>query len=370
MRRGLFFLMFGFLTLAISAQNFKDHVKSPPMGSNTFAKKRSKAKFQVHKIIDTEDQLSSDEIVEFRNDDGISVWFSREIQKSVCLDQKCKLIHLKIYWDGVGNYKKLEILENKPLTKTDHSIFNQEDYKKLHRILSDSLSVLKELKMDELIVKDKSTGIKQIDANSGATRLSLKEYLVKNAAYTCYTLWHTVYGPTRNEIQSIIDQCINVEYLGHIFRYCDPAYHLWAIEYIEKHPEYQQMFSGSIAELIKSENQNVSKRAFAYFIPSRLTNVQIQKKVAGMLGMLQMNMKNELIARLCQLQFVQNETFLILLGQFDKKLIDAGLLRKIFDGIHPRMINDPQIIRKLEALNEHENPFVREMAKNLRKKSI
>lgn len=47
MRKGIFFLMFGFLTMAVSAQNFKDYAKTPPMGWNswnTFAKDISEAK--------------------------------------------------------------------------------------------------------------------------------------------------------------------------------------------------------------------------------------------------------------------------------------------------------------------------------------
>jgi hypothetical protein len=152
----------------------------------------------THIYIDKNDSLSSQEIIELRNEKGLALWFGRDFQKIVCLTGQCRKVHLWLFWDGCGNYLGFQEHPEDPLTKTDHAVFNSEDYLKLHQILSDSVSVLKDLKQEDLIVRtEKDDKNPNIDAVSGATQLSLQEYLVRNAAYTCYTLWHTVYGNTR-----------------------------------------------------------------------------------------------------------------------------------------------------------------------------
>ena len=50
----------------------------------------------------------------------------------------------------------IQLDENESLTKSDHTPFEMEDYKRLDRILSDTLSVFKDLNYEDLIVEDDS----------------------------------------------------------------------------------------------------------------------------------------------------------------------------------------------------------------------
>ena len=51
-------------------------------------------------ITDKSDSLSSQEIIEFRDEKGVSLWFSREFRKTVCLKGQCRMVRVRIFWSG------------------------------------------------------------------------------------------------------------------------------------------------------------------------------------------------------------------------------------------------------------------------------
>lgn len=316
----------------------------------------------THKIND-KDSLSEDKIIELRNEKGIVVWFSRDIYKEVCLKGLCRMIHLKIYWTGTGNYLGLKLFE--PLTKTDHVEFKPEDYEKLDRILSDSLSILKGLKIEDLTVETGDLNKDRVDATSGATNPTILEYVVKDAVYTCYTLWYTVYGSTREKIRSILEKRVDKDYLRLIFEQKDPQYLLWAIDLIDRHAEYHQFFYHSIIEQIKTDDPKLSQKASHYFTPSRLSDASIQKELAIMIGDILLYNQYEIIRIFSTLQQVNNDAILILLEQFENKKINAGMLGTVCKMIGPENMVDSRIVKKLERISEDKNLYVRDMAQKL-----
>ena len=216
--------------------------------------------------------------------------------------------------------------------------------------------------MEELIIKNDSTKNNDVDAVTAATKPALKDYLVKNAAYTCYTLWHTVYGPTRSKILSILKQRADPDYLKNIFKSGKPNYLLWAIEFVDKHPQYQVLFLDSIINQLESENDLVSKKTFDYFNLSRLANQKTQEKLAKRFAFLNRNLRNELISRFSELNYIGNNSFFILIEQYENGQINAGDLRKICELIQPEDRDDSRLIQKMESLSKDRNPFVRRIS--------
>ncbi len=107
----------------------------------------------------------------------------------------------------------MQLNEREPLTKSDHTPFEPQDYIRLDEILRDTVSILKDLQYEELVIEDTSQlsvddkskkKLFEVDGYSSATLPSLKEYVVKDAVFTCYTLWHTVYGETKVFIDDIL----------------------------------------------------------------------------------------------------------------------------------------------------------------------
>jgi hypothetical protein len=319
----------------------------------------------AHSISDKTDSLSSQVIIELRDAEGIPVWFYRDIFKTVCLTKECRMVRLRIYWNGAGNYAGMQIPKNEPLTKTDHSEFNPEDYQKLNRILSDSLSVLKGLKLKDLIVEKEDKNNSQVDAISGATQPFIYESVVRNAVYTCYTLWHTVYGTTREKISSMLNTRADSAYLKRIFARDDPQYLIWAIDFLGKHPEYHSAFNQVVINTIKSKNVDLAQKALHYYTPTWLTDVDIQKELASVMGEVSSQSKFELIWMLAAVPQISNDVILVLLEQYENKIINAGLLGYVFKLIRKENLSDVRIIKKIKSLSKDKNLYVSNMAQKL-----
>lgn len=316
----------------------------------------------IHAISDKTDSLSSQEIVELRDSEGIPVWFSRDIFKTVCLTGECRMVRLRLLWKGNGDFLGMQIPENAPLTKTDHSEFKPEDYQKLYSILADSLSILKSLKLTDLTVEKKDEqSINQVDAISGATQPFIYEYVVRNAVYTCYTLWHTVYGPTRTNIMAILENRANKDYLQKLFVRNYPQYLIWAIDFINRHPEYHSEFYTEILNLIKSEDANLSRKAIGYFTPDRMLDKNIQIALARITGEASPQSKFEIIWKFSALPKVSNDALLILLEHYEKRQINASLLGYVCKLIQFDNLQDSRIIQKLKKLSKDKNPYVRNL---------
>jgi len=317
----------------------------------------------IHPMIEKDDSLSSNEIVELRDDEDVPIWFSRDILKNVCLTGECRVVGLRIYWNGAGNFMGLQISENAPLTKTDHSVFKHEDYKKLDRILSDSVSILKGLKMKDLVIEKTDKNNNKIDANSGATQPSIYEYVVRNAVYTCYTLWHTVYGPTRKNILAILGKRTNKDYLQKLFARKDPQYLFWAIEFIGSHHEYHSDFYPGIISLIKSENIILSQKAVSYFTSDLLKDGEIQKELARVTGDVSSQNKFEIMRKFSELHHINNDAILILMQHYENQQIDSGLLSYVIRLIHSENMTNDQIVKRLKKLSKDKNLYVRNLIK-------
>jgi len=134
--------------------------------------------------------------------------FYAPITTPVCIDGKCKPVHITLYWNLIGNYVGYALPPAIPLSKYDHESFEPADYSRLHDLLLDDKSVLKRKKLDDLF--DKSAAIKEkvtykgeeIDAVTGATKKEIKASLVAGALYSCYTLWHLAHGAVKDSIES------------------------------------------------------------------------------------------------------------------------------------------------------------------------
>ena len=317
-----------------------------------------------HLFIDHTDSLSAQQIFELCDEKGLSVWFGRDIRKVVCLTGQCRMVHVWLFWDGAGNYLGFQEHQGDPLTKTDHTVFSDADKQKLHRILADSVSVLKNLKQEELIIKPDKIDQK-VDAVSSATQPSLQEYLVRNAAYTCYTLWHTVYSSTRGEVLRILEKRANKDYLNLVFEGNNPEYLRWAIGFTRRHPNYHADFYPQIIDLIKNKNETVSGQALAYFSKDRLSDVGLQKEIIKAFDNFGYQRKFELLWKLSEVKRIDDEVIVHILDMFEKEHINASLLGYAYKLIRPENLEDPRIRKKLNSFVIHKNLYVRNITQKV-----
>ncbi len=303
-------------------------------------------------------------ILELKDTNAIPVWFAVDIHRSVCFTDKCRPLNLWIFWNGTGGYLGFDLYNDDPLTKTDHESFSQADYSKLHWLLADTAPIIKYIKEEDLVV-DTAIHTEEVDGYSGATRPSLQQELVQDAAYTCYTLWHIVYGTIQKEIGKLIDQRVNSSYLKSVFDHQESTYKLWAINFIKRHPQYDSAFSSTVIELITSDDENLSKQALNYFESIRLSEPGTQLKLTSMMDVFPEQRGYELLWKLKKLDKVNDKTILILLEKFNEGKIKTPLLGYIYDLIQPENLQDDGIKKILKDLVSHKNLYVRKLTSQL-----
>jgi hypothetical protein len=320
----------------------------------------------THHFEDQTDSLSGPELFELQDEDGLPIWFGRHIFKDVCISGECKMIRLWLFWDGAGNYLGMQVPEQEPLTKSDHTNFEPEDYEKLGNILRDTASILKTLKQEDLIIVPDSIDPYEVDGYTAATQPTLAEVVVKDAVYTCHTLWHTVYGPVQTEIFKVLENNLSNEFLSKMFESKKPEYISWAISSVEKHQEFHAGFYPEIKEYISSENAALANQALGYFRSEMLADTLIQLQLVHLMANTDtdMSIKYEILWKFIGFGQIHQKAVLNLLEMFTKQKIGVGAYNLILRLVTPEHIHEnEQIAQLLTQLSEDENGYVRNLTK-------
>jgi hypothetical protein len=176
-----------------------------------------------------------------QNAAGEPLEYAMDVTSVYCLDDQCEIIAVRVFWDPLGVYQRYEIPAGKNLTKNDHTAFNVKDHEKLHRLLQDAQSQIKNVKPEAILqalqtkqspssentpaqpfawrnpeynvnnAKGKTAAIAnpaakpntKLDAVSTPTPIDLKAIVVPGAAYTSLTLWNWAHGQVPNHIRTI-----------------------------------------------------------------------------------------------------------------------------------------------------------------------
>ena len=320
----------------------------------------------VHNYEDETDPLSGPEIYELRDDKGLTIWFGRYIFRDVCLSGQCNMIRLWLFWDGVGNYLGMQIPDNEPLTKSDHSEFEGDDYEKLDNILRDTSSILKNLRQEDLVIIPDTIDPYNIDGYTAATQPTLAKSVVKDAVFTCYTLWHAVYGQIQTKIFHILEERISKEYLENLFASNKENYIKWAIKSITTHEEFHTEFYPEILNLVNANNDDLANQALDYFQPKQLTDTAIQKQLVKKMVDLDAYQKNKVIWKFIELENVDDQVVYELLNMVANNQIESMSYNYILRLIHrDQLKNNEKIIHLLHTLVKHENPYIKNLTRQI-----
>jgi hypothetical protein len=316
----------------------------------------------TYDFVDKTDSLSGPEIYELQDSTGLTIWFGRVIFKDVCISGKCKMIRVWIFWNGAGNYLGHQIIPGEPLTKSDHTLFADADYKKLDNILKDSTSILKRLKQEELIIVPENRELLKVDGYTAATQPTLVEVVVKDAVYTCHTLWHTVYGPVQQKIFEILESRISSDYLALLFENKNQDYNLLAIGLVQKYPDFHSQYYPEIIRCIQSKNDNLAGEALNYFHLEYLKDETIQNRIVKVIPSVSALRKNDILWRLSEVGKINDTSVLDLLEMVEKKQIGIGSINLVLRLIQPEQIsNNHEISIQMHNLAKSENAYVKNL---------
>ena len=173
------------------------------------------------------------------------LFFMCNLQADVCSDQVCLPIEVDLYWDLLGNYSHFVKPPGVEFTKFDHDVFLDEDYEKLQSILIDSLSVLRDYDVEDLLDSQNDKYSFEIDAVTRPTSPLFSGVTVPGALYTVYTLWHIVQGEVKAKMLT----------------YLKDHYHTkdWEARFaVSNRPAYQEFFLNHLSEGgLKKYEQNI-----------------------------------------------------------------------------------------------------------------
>ena len=200
------------------------------------------------------------------NDRGHPIGYSIEVDSVVCAEGYCKIVTVQILWDALGNYKSYSVADGSFLEKAlipDENMtpkknaaedasseqnqgwtaFTEEDHAKLHQILGNPSSILKDQQLAELTgYRDKS----RVDAMSGATPLTVKESVVQGAAPSSYHLWHWANGEVVTIARELTHQNCSEEQLLEFLASDDSQYIVFALEHLHRY----QLLNASIVPAV------------------------------------------------------------------------------------------------------------------------
>ncbi|WP_152286246.1 hypothetical protein [Flavicella marina] len=203
-------------------------------------------------------------LTEVQDINGLPIQYHTNVESVICLEEVCKIIPVKIYWNAIGDFQKYELKPGATLEKYEADLFEKEDYTKLQSILGNKKSPFKEVRIDEVLTIPDEHGDEDIDGVSGATALELNdEDTVQGAALTCYTLWHWANGDLIQKIQEQTGKSSNTKQLENYTTKEDKRYFEIAIREFTQ----RKLFNKTQIEVVISkiqEDHTVSRTAFKY----------------------------------------------------------------------------------------------------------
>jgi hypothetical protein len=205
-------------------------------------------------------------LVEIQNEAGLPIKYYTDVESVICLEQVCKVIPVRLFWNNLGEFQTYTLKEGEVLEKYEADLFDKSDYTKLHTILANKESPFKGVFIDEVItVPNELEDHQEEDAISGATALELDEKdTVKGAALTCYTLWHWANGDLVSKVKEITAKSASVNQL-HVFLADEKKdyFHL-SINELKFRENYEESILKAVINRVLVD-ESLLKKGFSYF---------------------------------------------------------------------------------------------------------
>ncbi|NRS90324.1 hypothetical protein HNQ02_003264 [Flavobacterium sp. 7E] len=186
----------------------------------------------------TEKQKSK--LIELQDANDLAFQYYMDVESVICLDHKCKIVQVRLFWDKLGFYNHYEMAKGIVLEKTDGISFTEADYKKLDNILGDRDSSLKEYYQNQRhLAAHGSEGLIELDGATGATSGIDENSIVKGAAWTSCTLWHWANGAIFEVIRKQTAKELTTEALVNSLHMEDEKYRRFVIKELMNRKAYE-----------------------------------------------------------------------------------------------------------------------------------
>lgn len=235
--------------------------------------------------------------VELISDSKGPIYYQSTIRTTVCDDEVCEIMNIKLFWDLVGEYVGYDTVAQHPLTKFDHEPFTKNDYERLHELLKNEGSILKFKQKSELIDKEKVKASDVVDGTTGATSLEIKEEVVEGALYSSYTLWHLAHnGQIKNMLTANSRRVLDEHLIQYLLDSDRSGYTLFAFQNFQEkdYTKYKRYWLRSLKDDIPLTRKYIIKN-----IPTEMWRAHIiQEEVCLLFNFYDVNTKTYLLNKI------------------------------------------------------------------------
>jgi len=208
------------------------------------------------------------ELKVYKGSQGYPQGYSMNIRNGVCLDNKCKLVEVTMFWDALGQYQRIKYPSRNPLTKDKHKPFTKSDYKMLDSILKDKVSVLRDNSLAYLIKASKPAKKGKelkVDGITQATPATVRKAVVKGAAWTTWVLWQYANSEIVPLLRAETEAQCTPEYVSHIFDSKNWTKIEFIMNYLLKQEKVDPSYVGRVVQVATLADKQQLDLAVRYF---------------------------------------------------------------------------------------------------------
>lgn len=294
---------------------------------------------------------------------GLLYWY-RRVKTGVCQTGECKLVDVGLYWDCTGDFFGLDVY-GEHLTKTDHSVFSNDDYAMLINVLQNDWSLLREYKFEELTVDQTKGDLVEgrTDAVSSATRREVASEAVENAVYTTYTLWHLVHDGEKEQLMDLTIQKLNAGPL--IDRMIAAAVDKYTLFLLELFSQSRIQHHDKLRPLIMRGLREKDNLHFQHLALKSLSQLEVdsddtQKLIAEAYRGAPVEVRLRIIDGLHRVRYISSELYHALQGDVDSE--NEWIAGKVLTVLMHASDHTPEVLAAAEKLQKSENAYVRKIA--------
>jgi hypothetical protein len=353
------FIVLKFLVVGLVLTSFLQ--EKPPLKYMQVATIKSSIAEEKSLVTTYKDTLTNDSIYLRASKNDIPLYYYKKVIGEVCLDKECRLLDIIVYWNITGRYLGFELPKGEFLSKNDHEPFSESEYQRLHTLLADSSIPLDAVSFEKLVEQPKDEQ-GTVDAVSGATSKSVAEMVVKGAAYTTYTLWNIVNGPTMDFVSELTEKQLTPALIDRILHSPDNNDKLWALDRIDSATKLTPDLARSLLEIIASDDFYLGYSAIHAIDSVHLNATELQAHLFSMYTNANHSIQKELVKKLMQAPLLSSKVVVAsvdLLNQLNGQQLDDLLKLYVKHGI-----NDLETCKAVARILENENKYISKKASN------
>lgn len=246
---------------------------------------------------------SSDSLFLVLTGENIPLHYFKKIHTGVCFDNKCRELDIIVYWNITGRYLGFELPVGEFLSKSEHKPFEEAEYKRLNELLADPTLPFGDISFKSLMDASKSaTGL--VDGVSGATSAEVEKIVVRGAAYTTYTLWNIVYGPTQALLSQLTEEQLTPDLISLILQSPDISDRVWALERIDQTIELNPELTSTLLNVITGEEFFLAYSAINAIGPVHLRSDTFQSDLFSCYGEANFSIQSLIVEKFLEAPFL------------------------------------------------------------------